>query len=134
MLGFGGSKLRGSGVVGSASLPLLAIAACKGFDRFSNLRLDHLRRWASLHRFDGFFHLETFRARKGIARCLQDFPGGLQHCISLVANFDQVALFAVVIGVRFGILAHPLNFRVAKAGGGGQGNVLAATGASVAAP
>ena len=47
---------------------------------------------------------------------------------ALLRSLDQLFSAAVFIGMRFGVFAHVLDFALGEAGGGGDGDVLAAAG------
>src|SRR5262245_55511439 len=90
-----------------------------GFDR---------RRVAAFERLFHFvnraLNLALGIAGQFVGIVLEHFFGAIDRVVRFVARLDFFAMLLVLVGVRFGILTHLLNFVLRKTAASGNGNLL----------
>src|SRR5262249_28742569 len=92
----------------------------------------------SVAAFEGFFdlvhgrlHLALVVSGNLVSVVLEKLLGTINGIISLIPLLDFLASFLVVVGMRFGVLAHLLNFVLRQAAAGCDRNLLLLAGAKV---
>src|SRR2546428_676958 len=120
-LGFGAGlafRFAGAGLFGRG-LVKLGRDGLPGLVEFLAGRLDSL-----LDLVDGRFDFALVCAGDFVGVVLEHFLGAIDRVIGFVARLDLVAVFAVVLGMRLGVLAHVLDLFLAQAAAGCDRDLL----------